>query len=60
MTTNDPFAIDAVPRRVMHLIFLVDTSGSMSGAKIASLNTAVREALNDVGEISRNNSDAQM
>lgn len=57
---NDPFATDAIPRRVMHLIFLVDTSGSMDGAKIASLNTAVREALNDVGEISRNNSDAQI
>ena len=60
MVNNDPFAADAVPRRVMHLIFLVDTSGSMRGAKIASLNTAVREALNDVGEISKNNSDAQI
>lgn len=60
MLNNDPFAADAVPRRVMHLIFLVDTSGSMRGAKIASLNTAVREALNDVGEISKNNSDAQI
>ena len=60
MATNDPFALDAVPRRVMPLIFLVDTSGSMQGAKIASLNTAVREALNDVGEISKNNSDAQI
>lgn len=60
MATNDPFALDAVPRRVMPLIFLVDTSGSMDGAKIASLNTAVREALNDVGEISKNNSDAQI
>ena len=60
MMNNDAFAIDAIPRRVLHLIFLVDTSGSMQGAKIASLNTAVREALNDVGEISRNNSDAQV
>ena len=60
MATNDPFALDAVPRRVMPLIFLVDTSGSMQGAKIASLNTAVRESLNDVGEISKNNSDAQI
>lgn len=60
MVNNDPFATDAVPRRVMHLIFLVDTSGSMVGAKIASLNTAIREALNDVGEISKNNSDAQI
>ena len=45
MATNDPFALDPVPRRVTHLIFLVDTSGSMSGAKISSLNTAVREVL---------------
>ena len=60
MTMNDPFELEAVPRRVMHLIFLVDTSGSMEGTKIASLNTAVRETLNDVGEISANNGDAQI
>lgn len=57
---NDPFSVEAMPRRVMPLIFVVDTSGSMGGAKIASLNTAVREALNDVGVISRNNADAQI
>ncbi len=57
---TDPWSTDAVPRRVMPLFFLVDTSGSMEGAKIASLNTAVREALNDVGVISHNNSDAQI
>lgn len=60
MTTNALFAVDAVPRRVMPLIFLVDTSGSMDGAKIASLNVAVSETLKDVGEISKNNSDAQI
>lgn len=60
MRNNNIDSVDAVPRRVMHLIFLVDISGSMEGAKIASLNTAVREALNDVGEISKNNSDAQI
>lgn len=56
----DPFSVEALPRRVMPLIFVVDTSGSMDGAKIASLNTAVREALNDVGEISKTNADAQI
>ena len=60
MAMNEPFELEAVPRRVMHLIFLVDTSGSMEGTKIASLNTAVRETLNDVGEISANNGDAQI
>ena len=60
MAMNEPFELEAVPRRVMHLIFLVDTSGSMDGTKIASLNTAVRETLNDVAEISANNGDAQI
>lgn len=44
--TNDPFNIvDEIPRKVMTLFYLVDTSGSMSGAKIGALNTAVRETL---------------
>ena len=57
---NNPFEVEAIPRRVMPLIFMVDTSGSMGGAKIAAVNTAVREALNEVGEISKNNADAQI
>lgn len=57
---SNPFDAEVLPRRVMPLIFIVDTSGSMGGAKIASLNTAVREALNDVGEISKANADAQI
>ena len=32
---NDPFNIvDEIPRKAMTLFYLVDTSGSMSGAKI--------------------------
>ena len=43
---TDPFAIiDEIPRKVMTMFYLVDTSGSMSGAKIGALNTAVRETL---------------
>lgn len=57
---NNPFEVEAIPRRVMPLIFMCDTSGSMGGAKIAAVNTAVREALNEVGEISKNNADAQI
>lgn len=57
---NNPFEVEAIPRRVMPLIFMVDTSGSMGGTKIAALNTAVRESLNEVGEISHNNADAQI
>lgn len=28
---NNPFEVEAIPRRVMPLIFMVDTSGSMGG-----------------------------
>lgn len=60
METNNPFDLDQVARRVMPLIYMLDTSGSMSGTKISTLNTAMSEALLDVGEISHNNSDAQI
>ncbi len=61
MTTNDPFSIvNEIPRRVMTLFYLVDTSGSMSGTKIAALNVAVRETLPIVEEISQKTSDAKI
>lgn len=49
-----------VPRRVMTLFFVVDTSGSMAGEKIASVNVAVREVLPMISDLSSNNADAQI
>lgn len=49
-----------VPRRVMTLFFVVDTSGSMSGERIASLNVAVREVLPMISDLSVNNADAKI
>lgn len=62
MNKDNPFEFDfeAIPRRVMPLIFMVGTSSSMGGAKIAALNTAIRELLNEVSEISKNNCDTQI
>ena len=58
---KDPYNIvDDIPRKVLTLFYLVDTSGSMSGAKIAALNTAVRETLPIIQEISKNNPDAKI
>ena len=58
---NDPFNIvDEIPRKAMTLFYLVDTSGSMSGAKIGALNTAVRETLPIIEEISKTNSDSKI
>lgn len=50
--------IEGIPRRVMTLFFIVDTSGSMEGDKIQSVNQAVVESLDMLREISAGNADA--
>lgn len=52
--------IEEIPRKVLTLYYLIDTSGSMYGEKIASLNVAIRETLPMIAEISANNSDAKI
>lgn len=52
--------VDEVPRRTMVLFFLVDTSGSMEGNKIASLNVAAGEVIPYITELSETNPDAQI
>ena len=47
-----------IDRRTMTLFFIVDTSGSMAGAKIGSVNDAIRETIPDLQELSDNNPDA--
>ena len=47
-----------VSRRTMTLFFIVDASGSMSGAKIGTLNTAVEEVIPEIRRISAENADA--
>ena len=42
----------------MVLFFLVDTSGSMYGEKIGSLNDAIRETVPDLKDLSQSNPDA--
>jgi uncharacterized protein YegL len=52
--------VDATPRRTMVLFFIIDTSGSMSGARIESVNTAIQEIMPLIQDISENNPDAQI
>lgn len=47
-------------RRQMTLFFLIDKSGSMSGEKIGSVNDAIENVLPMIGEISDNNTDAEI
>lgn len=49
-----------VPRRTMVLFFLVDTSGSMRGEKIGTVNTAIEEIVPELKDISETNADAQI
>lgn len=49
-----------VSRRTMVLFFVVDTSGSMSGAKIGVVNTSIEDVVPELKDISENNADAQI
>jgi len=51
---------EPIPRRTMVLFFIVDTSGSMSGSKIGSVNTTIHEILPELKDISEENADAQI
>jgi len=51
---------EPIPRRTMVLFFIVDTSGSMAGSKIGSVNTAIQEILPELKDISKENADAQI
>ncbi len=49
-----------IPRRTMVLFFLVDTSGSMIGEKIGSVNDAIFETVPEIKILSADNADAQI
>ena len=49
-----------VARRTMVLFFMVDTSGSMEGAKIGTLNSAIEDVIPEIRQISSENADAQI
>ena len=49
-----------VPRRTMVLFFLVDTSGSMYGTKIGTVNKAIEEIIPELKDLSENNADAEI
>lgn len=51
---------ESIPRRKMTLFFMIDTSGSMGGAKIGSVNDAIENVLPMIGEISDENPDAEI
>lgn len=49
-----------VARRTMVLFFVVDTSGSMDGVKMGTLNSAIEDVIPEIRRISGENADAQI
>lgn len=52
--------VDQLPRRTLTVFFLIDTSGSMAGGKISSLNVAIRDTLPMLEQISSKNTDTEI
>lgn len=52
--------VDKLPRRTLTVFFLIDTSGSMYGGKISSLNVAIRDTLPMLSQISSENTDTEI
>ncbi len=49
-----------VPKRVLPIIFIVETSGGMSGERIDEVNKAIKNALLVFQEVSEKNADAEI
>lgn len=49
-----------IPRKLLPIIYVIDTSGSMEGYKISSVNEAIRETVDVLREISEENPSAEL
>lgn len=52
--------ISPAPRKVMILFYLVDSSGSMSGSRMGTVNTAMEECVPLLKEVAQANDDAEI
>lgn len=48
------------PRKELHVFYVLDTSGSMEGAKISALNHAMEESIGALETLAKNNGDAKL
>lgn len=56
---SQPTLPDEVTKRPLHFFYLVDASGSMTGAKINSLNHAIREVIPEIKSALSNHPEVQ-
>lgn len=48
------------PRKDLHVFYILDTSGSMQGSKISTLNRAMEESIQALKEVAKSNGDAKL
>lgn len=53
-------SLGEAPRKELHVFYVLDTSGSMEGAKISSLNHAMEECTEALKELAQKNGDAKL
>ena len=51
---------EKAPRKDLHVFYILDTSGSMDGAKISALNHAMEETIAALSEQAKSNADAKL
>ena len=51
---------ESVPRKTVMLYFIIDTSGSMHGARIGAVNSAIEETLVKLQEMNEDSADAEI
>ncbi|MEE0913148.1 MAG: VWA domain-containing protein [Ruminococcus sp.] len=52
--------LGGTPRKELHVFYVLDTSGSMDGAKISALNHAMEESISALSELAKSNGDAKL
>lgn len=52
--------LGATPRRALHVFYILDTSGSMAGTKLAQLNKAMEECTEALKDLAQNQADADL
>lgn len=52
--------LTGTPRKEMHVFYVLDTSGSMDGAKISMLNHAMEECTDALKDLAKSNADAEL
>ena len=48
------------PRKLLPIIYVIDSSGSMAGGRISSLNEAMHETVDVLSEVSESNPSAEL